>query len=618
MMQTMRNSAKIIFFLVLLTFAGFMILQGLTSIFSKPKTGDKSAPPGVIGEIDGAPIPLDYFENAYRPQVRDLMQKTEEPSEEELKEIRDQIWNRLTTVTLLEQEAERRGIRVTNAEVVEYMKLSPPQDMQNMDQFKTDGKFDLQKYQDWLRQAAASSDPQIIQFLSNFEGQIRQQITLSRLQELVVSMTRVTPEEAKEEYLENNEKVKVKYIYIPNSDYRDSLAEVPEEELRAKYEEEKQKYKEPASATVSYVEFPKEPSDEDYDAARVVVDSIRQELVKGADFAEAAKEVSEDPGSGKKGGDLGWFREGQMVQPFWDAVTLLSIGQISEPVKTVFGWHIIKLTGKKEIPPDSLTTDSKYEYRASHILIKVEVSSETMSSIEVKANEFIRDATATGFDEAAKEIGLEVKESPKFTEDGYIAGIGNSPDIAKFAFSAKKNDISPIIYTRNSLLVCALPSVTPETFPPLDQVRERVKESYLFTKRIEEAYDHAVELSREFDAGKSFEQVADLAGKPVLETDFFTRHQFIPKVGNDPYFIGAAFNLTQQRPISKGVKARSGAYLLELIDREEPDTSFFSAHADSLIQASATEKRKTVWPQYVNYLKTNANIVDYRSYYYGG
>lgn len=223
MMQTMRNSAKIVFFIVLVAFAGFMILQGLTTIFSKKLKGDKSAPQGVIGEIDDTPIPLKYFENAYRPRIRDLMKENEEPSEEQLQKVRDEIWNNLTTVTVLENEARRVGINVTDPEVVEYMKLSPPQDLRDLAEFKTNGTFDIQKYQDWLRQVAASSDPQMVEFLSNFENQIRQQVTLSRLQEFVVSMERITPDEVKHDYVEKNEKNKVKYFFIPNTDFKETI-----------------------------------------------------------------------------------------------------------------------------------------------------------------------------------------------------------------------------------------------------------------------------------------------------------------------------------------------------------------------------------------------------------
>ena len=187
MMQTMRNSAKIVFFLVLVAFAGFMILQGLLSIFSDPTRGGRAAPQGVIGIVNGQDISVAAFENLYRPKAQALYQKEDEPTDEELSRIRDEVWNQLTTITNLRIEAAKHGIAVTDAEVAEYMKLTPPQDLLTLPDFQTEGQFDLSKYQSWLRQVAGTNNPDLVYFLRNFEDQMRQQILISRLQNLVAS-----------------------------------------------------------------------------------------------------------------------------------------------------------------------------------------------------------------------------------------------------------------------------------------------------------------------------------------------------------------------------------------------------------------------------------------------
>jgi len=619
MMQTMRNSAKIIFFLVLVTFAGFMILQGLTSIFSSPTRNGKTAPPGVIGEVDGTPIPVQFFENAYRPRFRELLQKEEEPSDEELQSIRDEIWNNLVTLTLMENEAAKRGITVTDAEIVEYMRLSPPQDLQGLEDFRTDGKFDMQKYQTWLRQAAASNDPQMMAFLNDFENRIRQQLIISRLRDLIVSMIRYSPDDVKYEYVQKNEKVQVRYIFIPSSDIPDSSIVVTDQDLREKYEADKDKYEEKAKATFSFVEFPKVPSDADYDAVKPSIDSIRAQITAGADFAKLAEQRSEDPGSGKNGGDLGWFGEGTMVEPFWVATTSLKkIGDISEPFKTMYGWHIVKLTGKREAKPDSVSNETKYEYQASHILLRVNASPETVAALGEKAKDFQQAAIEKGFKEAADEYGLEIKEPELFTRNSYIPNIGQNQTLSDFAFDGKSNDISDVTDTRNGLIVCGLPRQVASRIPPFDEVMDRVSKSYLYTKKIDMAYDRLAELAKGYSEGKTFKEISDESGKQIQETPLFARHEFVPKVGSDPDFIGTAFKLTKERPNSGAVKGRGGAYLLNLVERQEPDMTFYESHADSLYQDTISKKRSDLWPRYVNNLRTEAKIEDYRSLYYGG
>ena len=139
MMQTMRNSAKIVFFFVLIAFAGFMILQGLTSIFADPTQGGKAAPPGVIGIVDGVDIPITVFESAYRPRLRTLLQENEEPTEEQMEQIRNEIWNNLTTnekLTVTDEyikkyghllPSEFRGINAARvkANFIEILKIHP-------------------------------------------------------------------------------------------------------------------------------------------------------------------------------------------------------------------------------------------------------------------------------------------------------------------------------------------------------------------------------------------------------------------------------------------------------------------------------------------------------------
>ena len=619
MMQTMRNSAKIVFFLVLVAFAGFMVLQGLTSIFFDPTGGQKQAPPGVIGEIDGKQIPQVFFENAYRPKFRELLQKDEDPSDEELQKIRDEIWNNLVTVTLLELEAERVGITVTNAEIVEYMKLSPPGDIQGLPDFQTDGRFDIGKYQGWLRQAAASNDPQIIEFLANFENQIRQQLTLTRLQEIVLSMVRTTPDEVRNNYIETNEKVNVRYIFIPNSDFRETVTDAPENELLAKYQMDKEKYENPAMAKVSYISVEKSPSEEDYTDGKYLADSLYGELKAGANFAEIAKTFSDDTGSGQNGGDLDWFREGMMVDPFWQAViSIKNINDISAPIKTRFGWHIIKLTGKRDTAPDTLTGEKKPEYKASHILFKVQTSPQTLANLETRLNEFIVAANDNGFTDAAAEFGFDVVETEKFNEGGQIPNLGQVQEISQFAFNAKSKEISKIITTRNSLVVCGLPEMVPASIPPFDDVKDRVTESYLLAKRIDAAYERTKELAADIEKGKTLNEIALIAGKQIQETDYFARHKFVARVGSDPAFIGAAFALSAENKNSKPIRARSGAYLIEFIDKQKADMSFYDTKADSLLQSEITTKRRNTWPQFVSSLKNKAEIVDYRSFYYGG
>ena len=621
MMQSMRSSAKIVFFLVLVAFAGFMILQGLLSIFSDPTQGRGVPSQGVIGIVNGHEITVRAFENLYRPRAQALFQEEEEPSEEELAKIRDEVWNQLTTVTSLNIEAFRHGIEITDAEVAEYMRLTPPQDLMTIPEFQTDEKFDLAKYQSWLRQVATSNNPELVSFLQNFESQIRQQILLSRLQNLVASMVRITPASAKEDFIMKNAKAKVRYILIPQNEFSSEEIEVSDSEILARYEAEKESYRKPRQAVASYITFPRVPGDNDYNEVKGFVDSLYNRAVAGDDFAELAKEHSDDPGSGQNGGDLGWYGKDRMVEPFWEATKALKeIGDISRPVKTQYGWHIIKLTGKREVKNLKETTgkeEMETEYQASHILVKVEISGATLAQLQTKAENFIKNARENGFEESAGDFGVAISQTDPFSEGGFIPGLGSVQELSDLAFYSDPGDISEVISSRNAFIVARLDRIVPESYTPLEEVRERIVQTLEREKRVNLAYESAAEISAQIESGKTLDKIAKETGRAVMEPDYFARHEFVQNVGSDAAFIGAAFRLSRENRYSGAVKSTGGAYILELVDFQPADTAQFLAHADSLTQELRVSKRQEAWNKWVNNLMKDSEIEDYRTYYFG-
>jgi parvulin-like peptidyl-prolyl isomerase len=497
------------------------------------------------------------------------------------------------------------------------MKLTPPQDLLTVPDFQTEGQFDMAKYQSWLRQVAGSNNPELVYFLRNFENQMRQQILLSRRQNLIGSMVRITATEAREDFIKKNEKAKVKFLLISQGDYTEEEIVLPETDILAKYEADKEQFKRPEQAVVSYISIPRGPGDVDYNEVKGLIDSLYNLAITGEDFAELAKSHSEDPGSGEKGGDLDWFGEGKMVEPFWQATTSLNeIGDISAPFKTGFGWHIVKLTGRRDAPNiNPNNPGSNVEYRASHILIKVEMSNTTLAQLQAKAD--IKDALANGFAEAAEDFGLLVTQTDPFTDGAFNPNFPTR-DLSQFAFSAEPGEISEVITTRSDFMVALLDQINPESYSPLEEVRERLTATLKREKRIDMAYDYGLTLYETIKNGGTLYDIAENSGKTVLETEYFARHDFIKNgPGSDAAFIGAAFRLSPENRYSPPVRSTSGAYIIEFIDFQPADTLQFTAKADSLTQDLRNTKRQEAWSKWVNTLMQEAQIEDYRSFYYG-
>ena len=616
MMQTMRNSAKIIFFIVLVTFVGFMAYGGVVSLLSGKSRMGGGAPPGVIGKVNDMQISQLVFEETYRQRLRNLSTDEHEPTDAEMEQARNDIWNTLTTMTLLEQEAHNHGIAITDREIADYMRQAPPKEVYESPDFATNGQFDLAKYQTWLQQLAISSDPRARNMLADFDNQIRQQLLRARIQDFVLSTVKVSEIDARNDYFEKNDKMKVQYFFIPGGDYDSTITTVSEDEIEARYEKDKEQLKQPEMAVINYVQIQKAPSESDVAEANEEISRIYEQARSGEDFAALAMQVSQDPGSAEKGGDLGWFGEGRMVAEFWDATKKLQkIGDITEPFKSQFGWHIIKLTGKRTAKGDDGL--EKPEYQASHILIKTEPSSETLAQIELKATNLRNDAEKLGFKEAAEDYGLTLTESKPFAKGNQVPGVGQNQSLNDFAFEGKIGEMSDVVPGRSAFFVCQINRRTPAGFTPYAEARERIEKQVLREKRVEMAHKRGEELITQHAKGRSFEDIAAMAGKQIQDSEYFNRFQFIPKIGSDPDFAGAAFRLSPSNPISKSVNARTGAYIMKYSDRQNPDTSAFAGMSDSLTTKMIQTKQNDTWTKWLNDIKQKAKIEDYRSFYYG-
>jgi len=591
-MQKMRQYTKEFLIFLVLAFVGTIIFDWGMNV-----TGIRRRP-DLMGEVNGEKIMANQYYKALQNQIEQRRQNGDaELTDQEMSQLEDQVWEGLVQEILLRQEIKRRGITVSDSEIVAVLKYNPPAALRNNKSFLTNGQFDYKKYLSALRDPRNDWRP--------VEEYVRNILPFQKLQDEITSSVFVTPEEVRWEFIKRNQKAKVKYIFFDPNQFSDEMIQITDAEIQQYYEEHKENYREPEKRKIQYALFPVVPTKADSEAVWSDAMDLIKRIKEGEDFASLAKTYSEDPGTRDKGGDLGFFTRGTMVKPFEEAAFSAKVGEVVGPVKSPYGLHIIKVEEKKR-------ENGQWKVRARHILLKYVPSNQTRDEVKTEATIFAMDAIELGMDQAAKKDTVKVQESPLFTRGGFIPGIGFARDIVEFAFKGKVGDIREQPFeTDRGFVVARIAEIQKEHIRPLKEVQKTIRNILLNQKKKDLAGQRCAEVRKRMKTPDDFERVAAEDSLEVKETGYFTRNDYIPGVGREPNFIGTAFGL-KPNEISQPVEATRGYYLIKLLDKTKIDEKAFALQKSQIYTQLLNQKKMQAFTQWYNELKQKADIKDYR------
>src|SRR5215210_430774 len=273
MMQAFRNAAKPIMVVVAITFFAWLVLDlsGITG-------GTGLLTNTSVGKVNGESIDARTYQTIVQQSINQRQQQT--PGNlglEDQEQVRNQVWDQIVQSRVLEAEYRRRGITVTEDEVVQAIRNSPLAEFQNVPEFQTDSQFDLAKYQRWLTSSIAQ------QYLPSLEAQYREELQRAKLLRVVTADVYLSDAALWERYRDENETVKIGLTAIvPRNVVADSAVKVTSAEVSAYYKANQDEFKRPRTAYLSYVALPRAATAADTAAIRALADSARQELVGGA------------------------------------------------------------------------------------------------------------------------------------------------------------------------------------------------------------------------------------------------------------------------------------------------------------------------------------------------
>lgn len=430
----------------------------------------KPDPKAVVGKIDNETYTYSEYDkilNNYISYYEKQQGKTF--TDEEKGQYNDRCWEELVGRYIYDKAIKAGKVRITNQELLNEAKKNPPAAVKQIKDLNKNGKFDRQQYEKALNENA--------EFRSAVLDEVRSLYQYGKLLDAIRAEVDADEDSVHNAWVRDQELIDAQIIFFDAN--KMTSVNASEEDARMYYEGHRESYRRENCRRYYYVKIPKAATAADSLAVQERVQKMYKDILDGADFAELAKANSQDPGSGKNGGDLGWFTRGRMVPQFEEAAFKTPVGQLAEPVLSQFGWHIIQVTDRR-------TNESgQEEISARHILIKNDPSEATLQAFKANSATLHSLAKSIGLRAAADSLGYKVEESAIFQEkDNIIRGIGRDANLISFAFANPVGSLADIFYaSAGDAFICEVSAVLPEYYIPFEDDKMNVTQAALRSKR---------------------------------------------------------------------------------------------------------------------------------------
>jgi len=544
MLQTIRERAQgwIAWAIVIIISIPFA-LWGIHSYF-----GGGSEPP--VASVNGVEITQRELDQRYqetRMRLRERLGAAYRPDLFDERTMRAQVLDRMIEERLMLGVARDMGLRASDQELRAAIMSNPA--------FQNGGRFDKAAYEEGLRLQGTRP--------IQYEQGLRLRIVGTQLQRAMLSSELATDEEVRDSLRLGQQERRVSFVRVRKSEfiapepisdadiqaYYDShqdrfqipervklsylvldansiaSAQAPDEEaLRRAYEEDKQRFTEPERRRARHILITVEPGagEDAVAAAKAKIEDIRARIAAGEDFSELAKTLSQDPGSAGKGGDLGFFQKGLMDPAFDMAAFSLAQGELSEPVRTQFGYHLIEVT---EIQPARVKPFDEVRDQLAAEAAKSGAEGLFFDWAERLAN--LTYENPDSLEPAAEALDLKVQASDWITRNGGGEGILANPKVVGAAFSddvLKEGRNSELIEPEPNLLQAVVVRVVEHeeaATRPLEQVRDEIATTLRDERAAADAKSAAEAMVARLKGGEGLAAVA--ADRPVTDLGLIRR-----------------------------------------------------------------------------------------------
>ena len=598
-MQKLRKYAKIYLWIVVGGFVGWIFFDLGADLIGKRVREPWER--GLIAEVDGRPIPYEWFKNRLDMAIRDSSEAKggRELTDQEVARIEEAVWKQMIEDVKWFNYIRERNLNLSDETFVELIKLSPPPEIMESEEFKTEGQFDVQKY------LKALYDPRNLPFFKQYEARLREEIPKMLMQIDMYSSVPISDSIAWEEFLKKEEEIKVEYLGFVLRTMPDSV-KYTEKDIERYYMDNREKYKQPERADIAFTMLKKIPSREDTLQAKDRIETAYDEIKSGIEFDEIVEYYSEDETTKKNKGELGWLTPESEYKVIYEVAKNLKKGEVSEPFLSPLGWHLIKVEDKE-----------RKSVKVKHILVRIKTGFETKEKLREKAQELHDLAKEIGFEAAADSLEMEVKKTGLFKlTSGFVPFIGPDEEIIEFIKNNDMGTISPVFRRPTYYLVFEILDKKPPEYPPLEEVQKWIEND--LKKKLKKALADSLMkiIYEELLSGKSIEEVAKeykRFGLIHYVTPYFTRERAVRDVGFKTKFHGIAFSL-KKGELSKPFEAERGIFILRVLDRKESDREAFEKEKENIKKLIRNRYITALFNGFINELRKEAKVKDYRSY----
>jgi peptidyl-prolyl cis-trans isomerase D len=587
---------------------------------------------GVVASVAGEPVTTLEVQREARQMLRQQFPRGGEQTSILIPYFAERAAQNLISRKVLTTEAERLGLRASDEEVRDEL-----QHGRYATTFFPGGNFVGQQQYESILQNADLSVPV-------FEQLVKNDILLGKLRNLTTGGVLVTDAEVHQEFEKRNTKVKFEYAVLRKDDllkqvqpneaelkafyehnkatYNNSIPEkrkvryavldmaktmaetaVSREDLQAYYDQHREDYRVPEQVSVSHIliKTPLPGTDGKVDAkgveeARKKAEDILKQLKAGGNFGELAKKHSEDPGSGKNGGSLGWIGRGRTVPEFEKAAFSLAQGSTSDLVQSSYGFHIIRVDDKQAAHVKPLD-EVKDQIEGS---IRQQKAAQTAAN---QVNALLAQARTAGLEKAAAAKGMNVVNADFVSRTDTLPGIGNSPQFMNAVFTQPEKSPPDQVQLPQGYAVFEVLAIKPPATPTFDEIRSRVEQEFkneriaaLLSQRTQELADRA-------KAAHDLKKAAKEAGAAIKTSDFVQPDGQVPDIGSMAGGASVAFGMKPGEisgPISNGATG----VVLSILERQEPSPQDFAAKQDQIRDALRQTKQLETFNLFLTNLRT--------------